>query len=62
MLIVARAGVLQRVRDVEGSSSSERIAAARSHNDREPVRNGVGVDGEWKHQPICEGTPGCESV
>ena len=62
MLIVTRAEVLQRIRDVEGSSSSERVAATGRHNDRDPVRDGVGMDDERKHQPICENTPGCESV
>ena len=62
MLIVTRVEVLQRVRDVEGTSSSERVAATGRHNDRGPVRDGVGVDGEREHQPICESTPGCESI
>ena len=47
---------------MEGSSPSERVTVARSHNDRNPVRDSVGVDDERKHQPIRDGTPGRESV
>ena len=43
-LTVNRAEVLQRVRNVENSSPSERAAAARSCNVRDSVCNGVGVD------------------
>ena len=62
MLIVTHAEVLQGVCDVEGSSSSERVATARGYNERDPVCYGVGMDDKRKHQPICEHTPGCESV
>jgi len=31
---------------MEGSPSSERAAAVRRDNDRDPVRDGIGVDGE----------------
>ena len=49
-LIVTRAEVLQGVRDVEDSSSSECATTARGHNDRDPVRDGVRMDDKWKHQ------------
>ena len=62
MLTVTPAEVLQGVRNVEGSSASQRVAATRGHNVRNPIRDGIGVDDERKHQPICSGTPGCESV
>jgi len=62
MLTVTHVEVLQGVRDMEGSPSSERVAAARSDNDRESVRDGLGVDAKWQHQPVCEGALECESV
>jgi len=40
---------------MEVSPSSQRAAPLRHYNDRESVRDGVGVDGEWEHQRICEG-------
>jgi len=46
--------VLQGGRGMGGPSPSERTAAVRRHYVREPVRDGIGVDGEWEHQPICE--------
>ena len=62
MLIVNRAGVLQGVCVVEGSSASKRVAAPRSYNDRDRVLNGFGVDAEWEHKPVCICASGCESV
>ena len=56
------AEVLQGVRNVENSSPSERVATTRSHNDWDPVCDGVRMDDEWKYQPICEGTQGRESI
>ena len=44
ILTVNRAEVLQRVRNVENSPSSERAAAARSCNVGDSVCDGVGVD------------------
>ena len=61
-LIVICAGVLQRVRDMEGSSSSKRVATPRSDNDWDSVWNGIEVDGEREHQPVCGGTQGSESI
>ena len=43
------AGVLQRVRDVEDPSSSERLTAPRGDHDQDSVRNGVKVDDEREH-------------
>ena len=40
---------------MEGPSSSERVAAVRCDDDRESVCDGIGVDGKWEHQPVCEG-------
>ena len=51
-----RAGVLQRVRDMEDPSSSERVTASRGGNDRDTVRSGVKVDDEREHQPVRNGT------
>ena len=62
MLIVDRAGVLQGVCVVEGSSASKRVATPRSDNDRDRVLDGFGVDAEWEHKPVYICTPGCESV
>ena len=56
------AGLLQGVRDVEGSQSPERADAARGDGDRGSVCNGVGVDDVWEHQPVCEHASGHESV
>ena len=50
MLTVICVEVLQRVLSVESSSSSERAAAARSYYDRDPVRDGVGVDAKREYQ------------
>ena len=44
MLVVTRAGVLQGVFVVEGSSASKRVAAPRSDNDRDGVLDGVRMD------------------
>ena len=40
-LTATYAEVLQGVRNVEGSSASQRVAAARGHNDRNPIRDGI---------------------
>jgi hypothetical protein len=47
--------VLQGGRWMEDPSSSERVAAVGRDDDRDPVRDGIGVDGKWEHQPVCEG-------
>jgi hypothetical protein len=43
---------------MENSSAPKCAVADRSDDDREPVRNGIGVDGAWKHQRLREGTSG----
>ena len=35
--------------------SSERVAAIRRDDGRDPLRDGVGVDGEWDRHRVCEG-------
>ena len=62
ILTVTHTGVLQGVRDVEDSPSSERGATPGSDNDWNSVCNGVRVDDEREHQSVREGTPGGESV
>jgi len=44
---------------MENPSASKCAAAGRSHNDRESVRNGIRMDGEWEHQRFCEEPSGC---
>ena len=62
MLTVTRVEVLQGVLGVESSSSSKRAATARSQYDRDPVRDGVRVDGQREHQSTSSGTPRCKQV
>ena len=47
---------------MEGSSASKRVAAPRSDDDRDRVLDGVRVDAEWEHKPVCICTSGRESV
>ena len=42
--------VLQRSGDMEDLSASERAATNGRDYDRDPVRHGIGVDGEREHQ------------
>ena len=60
VLTVTHAEVLQGVLGVESPSPSECAAVAGGHNDRDPVRDGVGVDDEREHQQVCGCTSGCE--
>ena len=62
ILTVNRAEVLQGIRAMEVSSASERVAASRSDDDGDQVRNGVRVDVEREHQRVRDSTSGCESV
>ena len=62
MLIVNFTGVLQGVCVVEGSPTSKRVATPRSDNDRDRVLDGVRVDAEREHKPVCICASGCESV
>ena len=43
-------------------SPFKRTPASRCDNVREPVRDGVGVDGEREHQRVCEGAHRYESA
>jgi hypothetical protein len=61
-LTVNRAEVLQGICAVEGSSPPECVAAPGGDNDRNQIRDGVRVDVQREHQPVCDSTPGCESV
>jgi hypothetical protein len=54
--------VLQGSRDVENAPASECPIADRSDHVRDSVCDGIRLDGQWKHQRLREGTPGCESV
>jgi len=47
---------------VESPPSPECPAADRRDYVRDPVRNGVGLDVQWKHQRFREGTSGCGPV
>ena len=47
--------VLQGGCKMERPPSSKRTATVRRNGIREPVRDGIGVDGEREHQRICEG-------
>ena len=46
---------------MEISSTFERPAADRGDDVRESLRDGIGLDGERKHQRLREGTPECKS-
>jgi len=54
--------VLQGSCDLEDPPASEHPAPGRSDNVREPVRNGVGLDGVWEHQRLREDTPACKPI
>jgi hypothetical protein len=47
--------VLQGGRWMEAPSSSERVTAVGRDDDRDPVRDGIGMDGKWEHHPVREG-------
>ena len=47
---------------MEGPSSSERFTAVGCDNDRNPVRDGIGMDGKWEHHPVREGECQCGSA
>ena len=54
--------VLQGGHDVEIPSPSKRAIAGRGDNDRNTVRNGIRMDGEWEHKRLREGTSRCRST
>jgi len=47
---------------MESPSSSKRVASGRRDDDRESVRDGIGMDGEWEYQRVFEGAYRCESA
>ena len=47
---------------MERPPSSKRTATVRRNGIREPVRDGIRVDGEREHQRICEGRSQSGSV
>ena len=49
--------ILQRGRDVEIPSTSKYPTVCRCIHVREPIRDGVGVDEKWNHQPVRQGAP-----
>ena len=53
-LTVSRIEVLQGGCGMECPSPSERPATAGRDNDRDPIRDGIGVDGQREHQRVCE--------
>ena len=56
------ADVLQGICDMEGSSTSKCVATPWSDNDRDRVLDGVRMDAEQEHNPVCGRTSGCETV
>ena len=51
--------VLQRSNDLEHPPPSKCVATGRCNDDQASVCDGIGVDGEWEHQHVCEGKPQC---
>jgi hypothetical protein len=51
--------ILQGGRDVEKSSAPKCAAADGSDDDRDSVRDDIGVDGAWEYQRLRESTSGC---
>ena len=54
--------VLQGGCDVENPSTSKCAATHWGDDDRDSIRNGIRVDGKWKHEQLREGTSGRSSV
>jgi len=54
--------VLQGSCDMERTSPSECTLAIRGGNDQHSARDGIGMDGEWYHQRVCEGTSSCGQI
>ena len=48
--------ILQGGRSVGDPPSSKHTAVVRRDSLRESVRDGIGMDGEWEYQRVCEGT------
>ena len=47
--------VLQRSNKVESPEPPKRVTTVRSDDGQGPLRNGVGVDGEWEYQRVHQG-------
>ena len=47
--------ILQRGRDAETPPTPEHPTVCRCIHVREPIRDGVGVDEKWNHQPVRQG-------
>ena len=47
---------------MENSPASERRAVDRSGGVRDSAHDDIRLDGEWNHQRVCEGAPGCRPV
>ena len=47
---------------MERAPPSKRVTASRSDYDRYSIRDGVGVDGKWKHQRVCRDASGYRPV
>ena len=45
--------VLQGSNDMEYTAPYKRIGTGRCDDDRVSVCDGIRVDGEWEHQPVC---------
>ena len=45
---------------MENSPAPQCSCSNRSDNDGDEVCNDLRLDGKWKHNRVCEGTPGCE--
>ena len=50
------AEVLQGSRRMEILSTSECPAVSGSNDVRDPVRDDIKLDGQWKYKRLCEGT------
>ena len=61
-LTMPRTDVLQGGCGMEHPSPSQRATTARRDDDRESIRDGIGVDGKREHQRVCEGGSQCGSV
>ena len=46
---------------MEDPPASKRATVNRSDDVRCSVRDGIGLDGEWKYQRLCEDKPECKS-
>ena len=62
ILTVLRVEILQGGGDVENPPAPKRAAVDGGDNVRDPLCNGIKMDGEWKYQRICQGPPECKPV